>query len=254
MKFNPLFKSLMTGFSFFLLLSGATPAVSGTSTTEAEEEARYASSPIWISELGNRMQASQLFVVAGVGQTTAYVSMHEKTTDGSWRQIMSTPGYIGKNGLGKQREGDGKTPVGIFHFNYAFGIADNPGCQAFPYKKVNKNDYWSGDARKNRQYNKMVSIKDYPDLDKDASEHLVDYTYPYQYALNISYNEEGTPGLGSAIFLHCLGEQRPYTGGCVSIPRAEMITVLRHVRQDCVVVIDYLKNLSQETYRKWGLK
>ena len=64
--------------------------------------------------------------------------------------------------------------------------------------------------------------------------------------MNISYNEDGTPGRGSAIFLHCLGDQRPYTGGCVAIPRNHMITVLRNVKKDCVVVIDSLKNISPE--------
>lgn len=254
MTYFSVFKRILSGASVFLLLSGTFPAASADTGSVPEEEVRYASSPAWIAELGQKHRATQLFVVAGVGETTAYISMHEKTPDGTWRQIISTPGFIGKHGLGKTREGDGKTPVGTFRFNYAFGIAENPGCRAFPYKKVDSNDYWSGDARKGHHYNSMVSIRDYPDLDRKASEHLADYTYPYQYALNISYNEEGTPGLGSAIFLHCLGDQRPYTGGCVAIPRSEMITVLRHVRQDCVVVIDSLKNISRETWQKWGLK
>ena len=137
--------------------------------------------------------------------------------------------------------------------NAAFGIADDPGCKAFTYKKVDENDYWSGDARKDHQYNKLVDIRNYPDLNKADSEHLIDYLFPYQYAMNISYNEDGTPGRGSAIFLHCLGDQRPYTGGCVAIPRNHMITVLRNVKKDCVVVIDSLKNISPETFKKWGL-
>ena len=41
----------------------------------------------------------------------------------------------------------------------------------------------------------------------------MDYPYHYQLCLNISYNEEGTPGLGSGIFLHCLGPAKPFTGG-----------------------------------------
>ena len=32
-----------------------------------------------------------------------------------------------------------------------------------------------------------------------------------------------------------------------------MITVLRNVKKDCVVVIDSLKNISPETFKKWGL-
>ena len=209
-------------------------------------------SPEWVSGIPEAADARQLFVVAGIGQTTAYVSMHEKAEDGSWKQIMTTPGYIGKYGLGKTKEGDAKSPVGTFHFNRAFGIAEDPGC-AIPYYQVGENDYWSGDQREGYSYNQMVSIQDLPDLNTDDSEHILDYTYQYQYCLNISYNEEGTPGLGSAIFLHCLGPQKPYSGGCIAIPKDQMITVMKNVKEDCVVVIGSLETLIPQLWEEWGL-
>ena len=214
--------------------------------TEAED------SPAWVAALDEAQEAQQLFVVAGVGTTTAWVSLHEKDADGVWKQVMTTPGYIGKHGLGKQAEGDGMTPVGTFSFNYAFGIAEDPGC-AIAYHQVTDDSYWSGDQREGYGYNTMVSLAELPDLNIGDSEHIVDYTYQYQYCLNISYNEDGTPGLGSAIFLHCLGPFKPYTGGCVAIPQAQMLTVMQKVRPDCVVVIDSLQTLSPETWESWGL-
>ena len=214
------------------------------------EEADY--SPEWIADLKEADTAEQLFVIAGIGETTAYVSMHGKDSAGKWRQIMTTPGYIGKYGLGKTKEGDGKTPVGTFGFNYAFGIADDPGC-SMKYQKVDENAYWSGDQRDGYHYNEMVDIRDYPDLNTGDCEHIVDYTSEYQYCLNISYNDEGTPGLGSAIFLHCLGRIKPYTGGCVAIPQDQMRTVMQNVREDCVVVIDSLRTLSPDTWNSMGL-
>ena len=90
----------------------------------------------------------------------------------------------------------------------------------------------------------LFKMTDYPDLNLDDSEHIMDYTYQYQYCLNISYNADGTPGLGSAIFLHCLGDRKPYTGGCVAIPMEQMYFVMQHVSPDCVVVIDTLENLG----------
>ena len=217
-----------------------------------EDRIAVENSPEWVAALGKEQNAEQLFVVAGVGGTTATVSMHEKDAKGNWKQIMTTPGFIGKNGLGKEQEGDGKTPVGIFHFNRAFGIAEDPGC-ALDYHQVSEDDYWSGDQRKDFQYNKLVSIKDLPELDTQESEHIVDYPTHYQYCLNISYNEHGTPGLGSAIFLHCFDPEKPYTGGCVAIPKEQMVTVMQRVRPDCVVVIDDLANLSYDTWFDWGL-
>ena len=210
-------------------------------------------SPEFVGKLEQAKDAEQLFVVAGIGKTTAYVSMHQKDEDGNWKQIITTPGYIGKEGLGKTKEGDAMTPVGTYHFNYAFGINPDPGCTAFEYQQVTDDDYWSGDQRKDYHYNEMVNIKDYPDLNTEDSEHIVDYPVHYQYCLNISWNEDGTPGAGSAIFLHCLGPQKPYTGGCVAIPKDKIITVLQNVDKDCVVVIDSLKNISPELWKEWEL-
>ncbi len=200
-------------------------------------------SPDWVIALAEKNGAEQLFVVAACGGTTAWISMHEKDADGVWKMILSTPGFIGKNGLGKTKEGDGMTPVGVFSFNRAFGIAADPGC-AIAYVQADDNTYWSGDGRDGMRYNELVSLADYPDLNKDDSEHILDYQYQYQYCLNISYNAEGIPGLGSAIFLHCFGDRKPYTGGCVSIPLEQMRFVMEHVSPECVVVIDSLDNLD----------
>ena len=117
-------------------------AQAGTASTDGEyftnQEVR--DSPAWVTKLDAAKSADQLFVVAAHEKTTAWVSLHEKDKDGKWQMVMSTPGYIGKNGLGKTKEGDGKTPVGTFGFNAAFGIASDPGC-SIPYTKVDDNTY-----------------------------------------------------------------------------------------------------------------
>lgn len=203
-------------------------------------------SPEWVRNLPAAQDASQLFVVAAMGmdKTTAFVSMHQKDENGQWKQILSTPGFVGRNGLCPDQdhaEGCGQTPVGVYHFNKAFGIAADPGC-ALPYVQVDENTYWSGDP--DRHYNEMVDLRDVPDLAMGDSEHIVEYEYQYQYCLNISFNEEGTPGRGSAIFLHCFGPAKPYTGGCVAVPENIMKLIMQSVREDCVVVIDTLEALG----------
>ena len=205
-------------------------------TTTADWMAEFPDSPSWVKDLPQSRSASQLFIVAVLEGSNADITMHQKDSQGNWKQIMMTKGYIGLNGLGKTKEGDKKTPVGTFGFNAAFGIADDPGC-AIPYHKVTDNDYWSGDTRTGYRYNEMVDINDYPDLNKSASEHLIDYTKAYQYCLNINYNEECIVNAGSAIFLHCIGNN-DYTMGCVSIPQVDMIYVMQHVDPDCLVIID----------------
>lgn len=205
-------------------------------------------SPAWVTALPAAQDAetTQLFVVAAMAadRTTAWVSMHVCDEEGNWKQILSTPGFVGKNGLcadADHAEGCGQTPMGVYRFNAAFGIAADPGCM-LPYVQVDDDIYWSGDP--NRHYNEMVNINDEPDLDMTDSEHIVDYEYQYQYCLNISFNEEGTPDRGSAIFLHCFGPQKPYTGGCVAIPEYMMKTVMQCVDPGCVVVIGTMEDLG----------
>ena len=225
----------------------AKPATIGEIHSSIQHET---ASPEWVTKLPEAQDENtkQLFVVAGMGmdKTTASISMHERDENGNWKQILSTPGYVGKNGLcldEDHKEGCGQTPAGVYHFNKAFGIADDPGC-ALDYVKVTDDTYWSGDDREGMRYNEMVDIKDYPDLDMGNSEHIVDYEYQYQYCLNISFNEDGTAGRGSAIFLHCLGPVKPYTGGCVAVPENIMKMIMQRVNEDCVVVIDTLDNMG----------
>lgn len=226
---------------------GAAPAESGKMA--APDSSGYkgidVASPDWIAKLSSAENAEQLFIVAAYDTTAtvAWVSLHEKQEDGSWHMVMTSPGFIGKNGIGVAKEGDPTTPRGVFKFNKAFGIADDPGC-ALPYVKVDEDSYWSGDQREGYHYNEFVSLKDIPDLNKDDSEHLIEYPYHYQYCLNISYNEECVPGLGSAIFLHCLAPARPFTGGCVSIPEDHMKYVMRSIDENTVVVLDTYEALS----------
>ena len=202
-------------------------------------------SPEWVGQLDAAKDANQLLLVAAFGQdaTAAWVSLHEKQSDGTWHMVMTTPGVIGRSGIGKTKEGDGKTPQGVYRFNCAFGIADDPGCK-IPYTKVDNDHYWSGDYREGYHYNELVSLKDYPDLDVENCEHIIEYVYHYQYCLNISYNEEGVPGVGSGLFLHCFGPARPFTAGCVAIPEEHMKYVMQHVDEDTVVIVETYETLA----------
>lgn len=209
---------------------------------------RIVSSPAWVLNLpqAQDVNVKQLFLVAcrGMDRSSASVSLHQRDENGNWQRILSTPGFVGKNGLCPDQarfEGCGKTPLGVYRFNKAFGIAPDPGC-VLPYIQVDDNIYWSGAGK--QHYNQMVNIKDLPDLCIEECEHLIDYEYEYRYCLNISFNDDGTEGRGSAIFLHCLGAQNPYTAGCVAIPENVMKLLMQTVHEDCVVMIDTMENMN----------
>ena len=147
---------------------------------------------------------------------------------------------IGKNGVNKHTyEGSMTTPLGQFNLGIAFGI-HNLNIN-YPYIKINKNLYWVDDEN-SKYYNKLVSLNEkinnlnYPYIinlnkkDFSSAEHLIDYPRQYEYAIYIEYNVNGEKyedgrGKSSAIFIHCLGD-KGYTGGCIAIPREEMIFIL----------------------------
>lgn len=187
--------------------------------------------------------AEQLVLVAVEDDGTARAFLRERDADGVWTELFSVPARIGYGGLGKTREGDGRTPTGVFGFNKAFGTQPDPGC-AIPYTQVTEEHYWSCDQRDGYHYNELVSILDLPGLDTERSEHLCEIEPEYRYALSLDYNAAGEKGKGSAIFLHCQGE-REETRGCVAIPEEQMLTLLRRVRPDCRVVIGKRSELAE---------
>ena len=159
-----------------------------------------------------------------------------------WKEYINCEAYIGRDGLGLEREDQMKTPIGAFKFTKYFGIADNPGTKP-PYIKINEYHYWISDP-KSKKYNQLVDSRKYKEFDKKAGEHLINYKKAYKYAMNINYNENGVPNKGLAIFLHCYTE-KPYTGGCVAIPEKKMKKVLQKVNKKCRIVIDFLINISK---------
>ncbi len=224
------FTLIVVGLSCFVQVAAAAPST-----------AQRVKSPDWVKKLDAAKTSEQLIVVAGVGKTTATISMHEKNSDGSWEQIVSSPGFIGQDGLGPARAGVSYTPIGTFIIDKAFGIADDPGCK-MDYIKINNNHYWSGDTRTGMHYNEFIDINDCPSLDKKNSEHIIDYLVPYQYCLNVGFNSECIPGGGAAFFLHCFGARLPYTYGCVSVPNEIMKVIMQNVKPGCVITIDTLEN------------
>ena len=202
-------------------------------------------SPDWVTKLASieAKDDDQLVVVAGVGKTCAYITMHEKGADGTWNQIIATPGFIGKDGLGDANIEDAYTPVGTFTIDKAFGLEANPGCE-MEYTQVDDTYYWSGDAREGMCFNELVSTEDLPDLNTDECEHIADFDYAYRYVLNMGYNAECEVRKGFGFFLHSFRVNRPYTGGCVAVPEDIMRFLMQHVKPGCRIAIDSLESFG----------
>ncbi len=172
---------------------------------------------------------AQLLLVKHTEGSNALAEFYVKN-DGAWELIESGPVFIGKNGLGKEMEGDKKTPVGEFTVNTAFGILPDPGT-GLPYIFVTPSIYGCDDSC---YYNQII---DTAVVHHEChGEHLMDYVPHYHYGMAISYNPDGIVGLGSCIYVHCKGPN-PYTPGCVALDEEFMRNVLIHSDKRIVVSI-----------------
>ena len=148
-----------------------------------------------------------------------------------WKRILACRGYVGLTGIGKTREGDMTTPQGTFKIGEAFGILEDPGTK-IPYTQLNPYLYWSGEEG---TYNTMVDSRELGHIPAN-SEHLIDYTMSYRYALDMGYNRKCVFKKGSALFLHCFGNNT-YTAGCVAISEENMRTILQNVTKKTRICI-----------------
>lgn len=206
-------------------------------TTETVEETPAAPYE-WIETLKVSQQTNQLILVAAHGNN-ATVTMCDKDENGKWMEFLKTEAVIGKNGIGKTEEGDKKTPTGRYKFSFGFGTQENPGT-ALSYTQVDDTYYWVDDVN-SQYYNQFVSTKDV-EQDWTSAEHIMSASVAYRYALAINYNSACTPGVGSAIFMHCKNSNS--TSGCIAVSEKAMVKILRHVNSDCILLIDQEDNLK----------
>ena len=192
----------------------------------------------FVSNLKIAQNVNQIIIVSANGNT-ANVLMYNKNTEGVWKAIFIAPGYIGKNGIGKTKEGDMKTPTGIYHFTDAFGIKQNPGTE-LEYVQVDDSYYWVDDYN-SVYYNKFVSSKNV-NRDWVSAENILSIGKAYNYVLALDYNVERVPGKGSAIFLHC-STGNP-TAGCISVQEEYMIKILKEIKKGCIIIIDKENNIN----------
>lgn len=153
---------------------------------------------------------------------------------GRWLSVLGTMyGHVGVHGVappGAKREGDGRTPSGTFSLGRGFGVQGDPGV-TFSWTRVDSRDVWVDDSASSL-YNTWQRT---PANGRWRSAESLYQPTPYAYAQVIDYNTARTPGLGSAIFLHV--DHGSGTAGCVSVPRSQLLALLRWERPGTVIVI-----------------
>ena len=169
-------------------------------------------------------------VAAGTTGTLVVYS----NTNGKRSELLRTDAYVGKNGCSTdKREGDGKTPVGVYGIRRGFGL-NTPPAVHIAYTQLPGGEQWVDDVASAR-YNQWVT-KDTTPVDWKSAEDLTSETVAYKYVAVIEYNTDKiVNGAGSAIFLHC-SKGRP-TSGCVSVSEEAMIKILGLIKPGTRIAI-----------------
>ena len=142
---------------------------------------------------------------------------------------------IGKKGsTSKKKEGDKKTPKGIFEIENLYFRKDRNMKPLTSLKciEIKKNMGWCNDIRFPNKYNKLIKI-----IKKIKYEKLKRKDYKYDLLIPIKYNFKKTViGLGSCIFIHLTKDYKP-TAGCVALKKKDFLIMLKLIKKNSRIKI-----------------
>jgi zinc D-Ala-D-Ala dipeptidase len=149
---------------------------------------------------------------------TARVSLGGKGLAWGRGVAPATPSAAPLRGPAK-REGDARTPAGVFRLGAATGRAASPPAGArIPYTQATPS-LECVDDRRSRHYNRILERT--PDADWTSSEAMLAPPI-YDLTVFIEHNPEQVPGSGSCIFLHVWRRPGGTTLGCTAMEAAEL--------------------------------
>ncbi len=210
---------LFAAFVFCLLVS--VPCIS---TAAAADEAPAE----WIqSSLEKLARGSSQVLVVGEESSGFRAMMYvlEKRNN-TWRNAFPPlPVLIGGKGFappGEKKEGDVKTPSGVFALKRAFGYAAKINTR-LSYRQAGADDIWVDDIT-SPDYNRWVRRGE---TSAASFENMKLKDDRYKYGIVVEYNTDPVvKGAGSAIFIHIWrGENKP-TLGCVALSESDILKVL----------------------------
>ena len=142
---------------------------------------------------------------------------------------------VGKSGLtNKKKEGDLKTPKGIFKLGMLYYRKDRVGILKCRIKKkqIRENMGWCDDSR-SKKYNREISLPF-----RFGAEKLYRKDNIYDIFINIKYNYHPTKKKkGSAIFLHLANKKFGSTKGCISILKKDFLKILPLINKNTKILI-----------------
>ncbi len=142
---------------------------------------------------------------------------------------------IGKKGKSiKKREGDMKTPIGLFKIEHLYFRKDRIKKPKTSLKcfDIKKNLGWCNDVTSKKYYNKLIRTPS-----KFKHEKLLRKDNKYDLFIPIKYNYNNPVlGNGSCIFIHLTKNYKP-TAGCIALNKKDFLIMLKLLKKNTKIKI-----------------
>jgi D-alanyl-D-alanine dipeptidase len=189
--------------------------------------------------------SSQLLVVTSNDWSELHARAQRYRRQGAGFIKIGTafPVVLGKNGLGwgrgirsdpppsgpSKREGDGKSPAGLFALGTAFGY-DAAVSTRLPYLPLSPTIECVDDSNSSH-YNQLVDGRDTA-RDWNSSEQMRRDDELYHYGVFVNHNSPPAANAGSCIFLHIWENADSGTVGCTAMELSNILALLRWLDPD----------------------
>jgi D-alanyl-D-alanine dipeptidase len=192
------------------------------------------------------VDASQQLVVVTSPSWTSTVGIMTRferaSPTSAWRRIDAPiPLVVGRTGIAwgigfdnvssdgpHKREGDGKSPAGIFALDTAFGFSPRESLPniRLPYVQLLSTTDCVDDTA-STHYNTVVDRRTVPLVDWNSAEHMREVPQ-YRIGVIVGYNSSPpVKGRGSCIFLHIWAGPDSHTAGCTAFDEAKLREIMQ---------------------------
>jgi L,D-peptidoglycan transpeptidase YkuD (ErfK/YbiS/YcfS/YnhG family) len=218
--------------------------------------------------------SNQMILVIAANWNDLHTRMYlcEKNNQ-QWQVQKSFPAVCGKKGMAwgiglypenpvenKQpvkKEGDLKSPVGVFQFGECMGYAPklevNPNLE---YQQLTESIQGVDDPV-SQYYNQIVNTADFTDgmkIDWKSYEKMKRTDDLYKWLMVIKHNPNNIPGNGSLIFLHVWKNENSGTAGCTAVAEQNILEIFKWLdKGKNPVLVQLPAEIYQQNLMNWNL-
>jgi L,D-peptidoglycan transpeptidase YkuD (ErfK/YbiS/YcfS/YnhG family) len=232
-------------------LLAALGLASGIAALAAGESTGDAGSPVPADPLAGARQLV-LVTTGSWDDHQGTLRRFERSADAApWREVAAFDVSIGRNGSAwgiglhdaadeddgpRKREGDGRSPAGVFALGTAFGYAP-AAASGLPYRAMQASD-WCMDVPTSPHYNRIVDARQVGEAAVQGSSEPMRLDLHgqgdprYRLGFVIGHNPGNVPQGGSCIFAHLWRTPGEPTAGCTAMADADMEAMLEWLDAD----------------------